>query len=38
VIKAASRDPQLLRDAIDLLFDLGRMRPSTTVRILRRGW
>jgi geranylgeranyl reductase family protein len=38
VIKAAGRDPQVLRDAIDLLFDLGRIRPSTTVRIVRHGW
>jgi menaquinone-9 beta-reductase len=38
VIRAAQRDPLVLRDAIDLLFDLGRMRPSTTVRILRHGW
>jgi geranylgeranyl reductase family protein len=38
VINAAQRDPHVLRDAIDLLFDLGRLRPSTTVRILRHGW
>lgn len=38
VVTAAQRDPNVLRDAIDLLFDLGRLRPSTTVRILRHGW
>jgi menaquinone-9 beta-reductase len=38
VINAAQRDPHVLRGAIDLLFDIGRLHPSTTFRILRHGW
>jgi len=37
-ITAAERDPEILRDAIDLLFGAGRVRALTSARILRTRW
>lgn len=37
-ITAAQRDPEILRDAIDLLFGAGRVRALTSARILRTRW
>ncbi|WP_329109867.1 geranylgeranyl reductase family protein [Micromonospora sp. NBC_01699] len=38
MIRAANNDPVVFRDAVDLLFGLGRIRAETTWRILRHGW
>jgi geranylgeranyl reductase family protein len=38
VVRAAQRDPAMLRDAIELLFGFGRIRATTSLRILRYGW
>lgn len=38
VVRAAQRDPEVLRDAIDLLFGFGRIRGTTAARIVRFGW
>jgi flavin-dependent dehydrogenase len=37
VVKAAAKDPVVVRDAVELLFGEGTIRPSTTFRILRYG-
>lgn len=38
VVRAAQRDPEVLRDSIDLLFGFGRIHTITAARILRHGW
>ncbi|MFK3983495.1 geranylgeranyl reductase family protein [Micromonospora sp. NPDC050397] len=38
MIRAANNDPVVFRDAVELLFGLGRIRAGTTWRILRHGW
>lgn len=37
-ISAAQRDPDVLRDAVDLLFGTGRVSALTAARILRTRW
>jgi geranylgeranyl reductase family protein len=37
-ISAAQRDPEVLRDAVELLFGFGRVRALTSARILRTRW
>jgi flavin-dependent dehydrogenase len=37
MVRAAQRDPQVLRDAIELLFGFGRIHSSTAARIVRSG-
>jgi hypothetical protein len=38
LLNAASRDPQVLTDGVDLLFGFGRIRAGTVARIARSGW
>ena len=37
MVRSAQRDPQVLRDAIDLLFGFGRIHATTAARIIRSG-